>query len=144
MGDRKAMILELKRIVQPHLRSIELSGALPHFRKIGQETIDLVSVQFDRNGGGFVIEIARCPSEGIITYWGEHILPNKTKAFDVHPKFRKRIQPRTGGGTDSWFRFDTIAPHTVAAEALNCLLKPDLWSGVELQPPGPVYGAKQK
>ena len=54
MRDRKAMILELKRIVQPHLRVIEFSGSLPHFRKIGKETIDLVSFQFDRNGGGFV------------------------------------------------------------------------------------------
>jgi hypothetical protein len=142
MRDRKAMILELKRIVQPHLRVIGFSRSFPHFRKIGEETIDLVTFQFDRWGGGFVIEIARCPSNGIVTHWGEHIPPKKTRAWDVNS--RKRIQPRAGGGTDSWFRFDTVAPHTVAAEALNCLLKPDLWSGVELQPAGPIYGAKQK
>jgi Domain of unknown function (DUF4304) len=134
MGDRETVILELKRVVQPHLRALGFSGSFPHFRKIGQATIDLVTFQFDRSGTGFVIEIARCPPEGIVTHWGERILPNKTKAWDVHPKSRKRIQPKVGGGTDAWFRFDKTTPSAVAAEVLDCLLRPDLWLGVGLHP----------
>jgi uncharacterized protein DUF4304 len=139
ISDRQAMISELKRVVQPHLRSIGFSGSFPHFRKIGQATIELVTFQFDRNGGGFVIEIARGPADGITTARGTHIPPGRTKAWDVHPNFRKRIQPKTGGGTDSWFRFDTAAPGKVAVEALAQMSKADLWAGVELQSPGSVF-----
>jgi hypothetical protein len=139
MSDREAMISELKRVVQSHLRSVGFSGSFPHFRKIGQATIELVTFQFDRHGGGFVMEIARGPAGGITTALGAHISPNKTTAWDVHPNFRKRIQPRTGGDADAWFRFDTAAPGEVAVEALALLSEPDLWAGVEIQPPGPVY-----
>jgi uncharacterized protein DUF4304 len=136
------MILEIKQIVQPYLRSIGYRGSFPHFRRGGDQSIELMTFQFDRNGGGFVIEIARCPSEGIVTPWGAHIAPDKTTAWDVHPDFRKRIKSGRGGGTDSWFRFDTDSEPKIAAEALNRLLEPDLWSGVELEPDGPIYGVK--
>ena len=139
MSDREAMISELKRVVQPHLRSIGFSGSFPHFRKIGLTTIELVTFQFDRNGGGFVIEIARAPVSGITTSWGAHIPANKTKAWDVHGNFRKRIQPKSGGSTNSWFRFDLAALAKVATQAFSRISEPDLWDGVELQPPGPVY-----
>ena len=134
MSDREAMKIELKRIVQPQLRGAGVSGLFPHFRRIGPETTDLLSFQFDWNGGGFVIEIARCPPDRSVTAWGAHIAPTKAAAFDVHPKFRKRIQPKAGGGTYSWFRFDAADRSAVATEALK-----HLWSGVELQPAGPVF-----
>ena len=139
MSDREAMKTELKRVVQPHLRAAGFSGSFPHYRKIGFEMIDLLSFQFDRNSGGFVIEIARCRPDGIVTAWGAHVAPAKTSASNVHPNFRKRIQPKTGGGTDSWFRFDNGDPSVVAADVLRHLSKPGLWSGVELQPEGPVF-----
>lgn len=40
------------------------------------------------------------------TYWGEHIQPNKITAHDLSPYNRKRIKPRSGSGTDSWYRYD--------------------------------------
>jgi hypothetical protein len=113
-SEREATIRELKRVLQPQLRSLGFTGTFPHFRKIGKDAIDLMTFQFDRNGGGFVIEIARCLADGIVTPWGAHIPPNKTTSHDLHPDRRKRIQPQTGGGTDAWFRFDTAAPQAVA------------------------------
>jgi len=142
MGTREEMIAELKRLLLPYLRSVGFSGAFPHLRKISEDAIELVTFQFDRNGGGFVIEVARGPLTGITTSWGAHIPPNKAKAWDVHPDFRKRIQPKTGGGTDSWFRFDAVAPANVASDALARISAGDLWAGVELQPPGPRYKPK--
>jgi hypothetical protein len=30
-----------------------------------------LTFQFDRHGGGFVIEIGQCPADGCTTHWGE-------------------------------------------------------------------------
>jgi hypothetical protein len=132
MADRGAMIAELKRVVQPHLRAERFVGTFPHFRRLSEEAIDLITFQFDRHGGGFVIEIARCPSDGILTYRGEHLPPSKVQAWDVHPNFRKRIKPRSGSGTDSWFRYETTVASKVAAEALTFVSQPALWADVKI------------
>ena len=135
MSDRQVMITELKRVVQPRLRADKFAGTFPHFRRLGQDAIDLITFQFDRNGGGFVIEIARCPSDGIVTAWGKHIPLDKVQAWDAHPNFRKRVKPRTGSGTDAWFRFDATNASKVAAEVLLHLCQDGLWSDVKLACP---------
>lgn len=132
MTDRQEMIEELKRVVQPHLRAEKFVGAFPHFRRLGEDAIDLVTFQFDRNGGGFLIEIARCPRDGLLSAFGTHLPPNKTRAWDVHPNFRKRIQQRPGPGTDAWFRFDATAAPKIAAEVLSRLSQRDLWDDVRI------------
>lgn len=68
--------------------------------------ITLLTFQFDRHGGGLVIEAARCAPEGVTIHWGAQISPDKVKAWDLHRNERKRIKPRLGDGTESWFRFD--------------------------------------
>jgi hypothetical protein len=100
------MTQALKSIVIPKLRDRGFIGSFPHFRRIGQERIDLFTFQFDRHGGGFIIEIAQCAPNGFTTHWGKQIPPQKVTAHDMHPDQRIRIQPKTGSGTDSWFRFD--------------------------------------
>lgn len=103
---REAMQAALKSIVVPRLRTIAFKGSFPHFRRVVGDHIDLLTFQFDRNGGGFVIEISFCPTDGIATPWGEAIAPQRVTAWDVHPDKRYRIQPSKGAGTDSWFRFE--------------------------------------
>ena len=132
ISDRESMIAELKCVVQPFLRSAGFAGSFPHYRKISTDCIDLLTFQFDRRGGGFVIEIARCPTDGIVTALGLRVPPNKTKVWDIHPNFRKRIQQRPGGGTDAWFRFDAVSPARIAAEALSRLTLGDLWEDVRI------------
>jgi len=131
MNSRGAMISELKRIVQPRLRSVGFSGSFPHFQRAGESAIELLTFQFDRHGGGFVLEIALCSTDGIVTYRGEHIPPTKVRSCDVHPKLRKRIQPESGSGTDSWFRYDRDGVSNVAQQVLDRLADPTLWLGVE-------------
>jgi Domain of unknown function (DUF4304) len=65
------MISSLKKLFVPALRERGFKGSLPHFRRIGKNQIDLLTVQFDRHGGGFVIEISKCPPEGLTTHRGE-------------------------------------------------------------------------
>lgn len=127
MNNREAMDAELKRTVVPALREKGFGGSFPHFRRISATGIDLLSFQFDKWGGGFVIEIARCAKEGLTTYWGKQILPQRVNAHDVDPDQRHRIQPRVGGGADSWFRFDTQSPENVAREVLQKLPVAEAW-----------------
>lgn len=114
------MISSLKKIVIPVLREKGFKGSFPHFRRITEEKIDLLTFQFDRYGGGFVIEIAVCSPDGWTHYWGKKVPPNKVTAHDLHPDNRLRLK----GG--DWFRYD--APDSddniyddVANEVLNYL-----------------------
>lgn len=111
----------LKRIVAPALRKLGFTGSFPHFRRLTQ-IVDLVTFQFDRNGGGFVIEVAKGDVLGSLTHWGKHIEASKLTAWDLHPDRRKRLAPDMGSGTDSWFRYeDSVECDDVARDALSHL-----------------------
>jgi Domain of unknown function (DUF4304) len=112
---RQLMDDALKAEVIPGLRDAGFKGAFPHLRRLRPTGVDLLTFQFDRRGGGFVIEIARCGPEGVTLHWGEHVPSSKVRALDVHPDRRVRIKPRNGAGTDSWFRFDSGKYIEVAA-----------------------------
>src|SRR5262245_60374911 len=118
---RSEMEAALKGIVVPELRRAGFTGSIPHFRR-SREVIDLITFQFDRHGGGFVIEVATGESTGFTTHWGKHIPANKLTAWDLPPERRKRLKPGSGSGTDSWFRYDgSQPPEIIAADALNHL-----------------------
>lgn len=106
-SNRNDMVKCLNQTVIPVLRSLNFKGSFPHFRRQTDERINLLTFQFDRTGGGFVIEIANCQPNGIITSWGLEIKPNKVTAHDVNK--RKRIQSNmktTSSLTEDWFRYD--------------------------------------
>lgn len=103
---RTEMISALQEIVVPKLRELGFKGRFPHFRRPNNDQIDLLTFQFDLAGGGFVIEISKCPPEGITTYLGDHIPPDKVRAWDMHPNDRFRLQPHQGSSTSDWFRYD--------------------------------------
>ncbi len=94
--------------------------------------MDLITFQFDRQGGGFVIELARCPVSGTPPNWGKYIPATKVQAWDIHPNFRSRLQQRPGSGTDSWFRFDLETPKKIATLVLAKLSSSNAWDHVEI------------
>lgn len=115
------MEAQLKALVVPWLRAAGYKGSFPHFRRPGAEGIDLMTFQFDRYGGGFIVERARCPAQGITTPWGKHIAPARVSAWDMHPDERTRIKPRVGSGTDSWFRYEDARFEECAQQLLELL-----------------------
>ena len=120
------MIAALKRVFVPALRARGFKGSFPHFRRPNNEQIDLLTVQFDRWGGGFVVEIAKCDPEGVTTHWGKKIPPNKVSAWDVGKRYRLG-SPFTAEG-DHWFRFDDGTPvDAVARSVLVYLNEADRW-----------------
>ncbi|MEF0938929.1 DUF4304 domain-containing protein [Rhizobium sp. BR 362] len=124
------MVRELQASVVPCIRRTGFTGSFPHFRRIGVQSIDLLTFQFDRNGGGFLVEIARCPPDGVVTPWGERIGPNKVKAWDLNPTRRRRVVVRETGRVEDWFRFDQQSPHDLSLMLLGKLDAPDLWDGL--------------
>jgi hypothetical protein len=106
--EHERMIEALKKIVVTRLRDQGFRGSFPHFRRPSEKKIDLLTFQFDKRGGGFVIEISKCPPNGITTYYGECIPSNKVTAWHMHPDERVRLQPRNidGSSPSDWFRYD--------------------------------------
>lgn len=112
------MDLALKEAVVPILREYGFAGLYPYFRRPNTTYVELLTFQFDVNGGGFVIDIARCSIGGITTKEGRHISAAEVKPWDLDPYDRLRIKPREGSGTDSWFRYDSGEYEDAASEAL--------------------------
>jgi hypothetical protein len=77
MADRKDMLAALRTYVLPELRARGFRGSLPQLRRASIESIDLITVQFDKWGGGFIIEIARCEPTGVTTHWGKQIASSR-------------------------------------------------------------------
>ncbi|MBB2483587.1 DUF4304 domain-containing protein [Bacillus sp. APMAM] len=125
------MISALKKIVVPELRERGFKGSFPHFRRIFENKIDLITFQFDKYGGGFVIEIGVCSPEGVIHHWGEKVLPNKVTAHDLIPDSRLRLK----GNIGEWFRYDVNNVfgdiyEKVANKALTQLNKAEEYWGI--------------
>ena len=103
---RYEMIKNLNEIVVPRLRQLNFKGSFPHFRRITSDRINLLTFQFDRNGGGFVIELANCDAIGYEAASG----PTSTNKLTAHDFYkRKRIQSNMktpNNSTDDWFRYD--------------------------------------
>ncbi|MCI0146687.1 DUF4304 domain-containing protein [Paraburkholderia sediminicola] len=116
---REEMNSALKAHLVPALRQLGFKGSLPHFRRQRENRVDLLTIQFDRQGGGFVVEISWCGVEGITTHWGKLIPALKVTAHDIPPRQRHRLGT-SEQSPDHWFRFDqglspTLVAHSVSA-----------------------------
>ena len=102
--ERKKMDYALKSIVIPYLREQGFKGSLPHFRRMNESNIDLITFQFSRWGGSFVVELTSWSLEGVTTYWGEHIPPKKVTAHDINNRYRLGAKSKDEDGI--WFEFE--------------------------------------
>jgi hypothetical protein len=99
------MAASLQRIFVPILRERGFKGSLPHFRRPRTDQIDLLTFQFNRHGGSFVIEVASCARKGIVMPWGKQIPPDKVTAWHVYIH-RPRLGSKNGTSNGHWFQFD--------------------------------------
>lgn len=105
-NDKAFMIKALKEYVVKHLRDNNFKGSFPHFRRINSNHIDLVTFQFNRYGGSFVIELANCPKDSIIDVLGNEISPNKVTAYDLSD--RVRLNQDSSDNDTSWFDYENF------------------------------------
>ncbi len=101
------------------LRAKGFKGSLPHFRRVGNGATEVLTFQFDRHGGGFVMQIGRCSDRGFTTHLETHTTAGANR-LDLAPN-EKRIQPRDLPGTDGWFRFDSGLFHCYLAIRKACI-----------------------
>ena len=99
------MVAALKDVVVPKLRSEGFSGSFPHFRRSKEGMIDVLTFQFSRWGGSFVVEVASCPADGVTLSWGEHVPPNKVKAH--HIGYRLRLGAKPPAKVDHSFDYES-------------------------------------
>ena len=102
-NSRDRMIAALRKVVVPVLRDMGFSGSFPHFRRIRDSQIDLLTFQFNRDGGSFVVEVAFWAPDGFTTHYEKHIPPNKVRAHDIHPRQRLRLGSHPPEKADHWF-----------------------------------------
>jgi Domain of unknown function (DUF4304) len=126
--NRQSMNAALRDRFVPLLRERGFKGSLPHFRRIDEDRIDLLTLQFDKYGGGFVIEISRCPLDGVTTAWGKNIPAARVTAHDLHHDERHRLGSPAPGQDGRWFRYDKRkSAKTVADDAASMLPEADAW-----------------
>jgi len=101
---RKNMDTAIKDIIIPVLRQQGFKGSFPHFRRMNETNIDLLTFQFNRWGGSFVVELTICPVEGITMHWGEVIKPNKVTAHHINKRVRLGAKSEDEEGI--WFTFE--------------------------------------
>jgi hypothetical protein len=121
LDGRKLMSNAIKKVVVPFLREEGFKGSLPHFRRKNESNIDLITFQFNRWGGSFVIELATCPLEGVTTHWGEQIPPNKVTAHDVNERYRLGAKSKDKDGI--WFNFETARTEEDFDKVANDVVK---------------------
>jgi hypothetical protein len=118
----------LRETFVPVLRARGFKGSLPHFRRLLPDRVDLLSVQFDRHGGGFVVEVSRCSPDGVTTALGKHIPASRATAHDLHPDKRHRLGSPRPGTEGRWFRFDDgTSASAVATSLLGHIDEAEKW-----------------
>jgi len=126
---------ELSTLIFPILREKGFAGKLPHFRRITGSKVDLLSFQFDKRGGGFVLNLAVGPADGFTTHWGKFVPADQLDpSYDLGTTIR--IQPGEGGAVDNWFRYDRPPSNPVgniyeatAREVIPFLDNSEKWFG---------------
>ncbi|MFJ7406288.1 MULTISPECIES: DUF4304 domain-containing protein [unclassified Lysinibacillus] len=124
-NSRILMIKALKKLVVPYLREHGFKGSFPHFRRLNEGNIDLVTFQFNRYGGSFVVELAVCGKNGTTMSWGEKVPPNKVTAHDVGNRFRLREDIYGTDDNECWFHYEEAKTDedfdVVALKVLKCI-----------------------
>ena len=100
MADSRALI---KEHLIPGLRERGFKGSLPHFRRITESGVHLLTFQLDKWGSGdFVAEIAKAPIGLISVGWGDPIPSNKLTAHDLFDRLRLGSSDTS---SDHWFKY---------------------------------------
>jgi hypothetical protein len=117
----------IKEIVVPFLRDQGFIGSLPHFRRIKDDRINLLTFQHSLYAEKFVVEIANCPRTGIKTSLGKVIQPNKCTAHDMGYRLRLGSEKY---GSDYWFDYEkTSFFYNIFTKRANEIIK--LWDQAE-------------
>ncbi|MGD8643660.1 MAG: DUF4304 domain-containing protein [Chromatiales bacterium] len=110
MNQTKKTRTILKRALVPHVESEGFVGKFPEFHRTENGELHLLSVQFDKYGGGFFLEFARHPSGHMATPWDEMVPERELTVAHSPIESRARLQQdgHQNSLSEDWFRFEDL------------------------------------
>jgi len=111
-NDKKIIINAFQEKVVSVLKQNGFTGRFPHFRKIKENQIYLLSIQFDKWGGGYRICLSKCPAQTIKDLLKRDVEPQKATAWHFGDRY-----------TSDWFRYDYASEDKIQQVAGNLALQ---------------------
>lgn len=109
MASGEVMKKALRSVLVPKLRDSRFAGSFPHFRRREGEELHLLSVQFDKWGGSFFLEFARC-QPGSRMLGNQEIPEDRLNVSYLSREPRARLEERPRAiFRNSWFAFGSFA-----------------------------------
>jgi hypothetical protein len=105
----------MKRTLVPILESEGFQGTFPEFQRVDCGSLQLLSIQFDKNGGGFFMEFCNHPPGDLETSWGEIVPERNITVAHTPVESRARLQ-QTGNRNslaEDWFRYENLSTDEV-------------------------------
>ena len=124
----------LRKQLVPALHSMGFTGTTSRFQRASAEWLDLLSIQYWKYGGQFILEFARRERGPLHTSWGETIPEEKLDVAYVDPAKRARLEQRgeTAGEGFRGFQFrefgeDAERYQALASQVASLLPQVDQW-----------------
>ena len=109
-----------RRILEPAMAELGFRIRYPHFQRTRNGELELVSLQHDKWGGGFILEFAKHAAGDLQTSWGETVPEEKIDVAYTNPATRARLLATTERNDDrlNYFRYDPKADDRASTDAL--------------------------
>ena len=109
-----------KRILEPAMSAQGFAVRYPHFQRKRDGHLELVSLQHDKWGGGFVLEFAKHAAGDLETSWGERVPEAEIGVAYTDPATRARLLATTrhSNTPEDYFRHESFAEDRVRRDAL--------------------------
>jgi hypothetical protein len=124
----------LKHVVVPALKNLGFAGRTSSFRRVDGEFLDLLSVQYCKYGGEFILEFARRDRGPMQASWGAMVPEDKLTVAYLSSRLRARLEQRgrTMGPSLRGFRYagfseDPQRYELLANEVAGLLVQVDAW-----------------
>ena len=124
MSNSRKIRAAMKKLFEPFLAAEGFSGKYPHFQRKEADDLQLLSVVYDKWGGGFVLEFAHHPPGALHTSWGTVVPEAELEVAYAPPGSRARlVQTQRGQGCyEDFFRYEKVADDKEQCEALVSLM----------------------
>lgn len=122
----------IKKFLIPKLKIEGFHGKFPEFQRKEQERLHLLSVVFDKYGGGFFLEVSNYPSGDMETSWGEVVREPDITVAHTPIECRARLQQKEHKHSlsEDWFRFDKFSEDEIedlVLEVIDLLPQINYW-----------------
>lgn len=120
MASSRKIRTAIKKLLEPVLLAEGFTGKYPHFQRKEGGKLQLLSLLYDKWGGGFVLEFACHATGDLETAWGEVIPEANIEIGYTAPSSRARlVNSDSGQGLyEDFFRYEQFADNREQCEQL--------------------------